>query len=83
MKKTNSYYATFREVILMDSNGLYYKAYMKNNRVMLAKSMKDGRFVKLSIVQSIYDFWERLKCIFVVLACILANIFAIHFIATN
>jgi len=81
MKITNSYAPIKKEVILSDIKGNEYKAYMRNNKVMLAKCVKTGKFVKLSIVQRLYDFLESLKCAIALFMCILSNVVGFGFLA--
>lgn len=80
MKTFKSKTAIFQEMILTGKDGSQYKAYIRNNKVMLAKDTKTGRFVKLSIVQSLLDAIEKVKALFVLLACVLANVFAFAYI---
>lgn len=82
MKKTfKSKSAVFQELVLTGTDGKAYKAYVRNNRVMLAKDTKTGKFVKLSIVQAIFDRIEKFKAFFALLACVMANVFAMAYVA--
>lgn len=82
MKNTLKNYAPLlTEITLTDIKGNEYKAYMRDSKVMLAKSVKTGKFVKLSLVQKIYDFLESLKCALALFMCILSNVVGISFLA--
>lgn len=69
------------ETVLEDSQGNSYKVYLKGYRVMLAKDARTGKFVKLSLVQQLFDRIERLKAFLALAFCVLANVFAFSYLA--
>lgn len=82
MKTKLKGYSPLSEIVLEGDNGNTYKVYMKGYKVMLAKDTKTGKFVKLSLVQKLFDRLERLKAFIALAICVLANVFAVTYLIT-